>query len=202
MTEAARKMGPATGHLRSGRSTPHDWGRVRHPALYVLLLMLATILMTQPARAEKESTVLPQSGILYPGGFDPNTVGEIQGQVHGLIRPETGPVRFQVVSGRESYIVLASPSWYWLDEGSELAEGVEVIVHGSKSLGKDNKLYIIAQEIKIVTSGKIIVFRKEDGTPLWSSQAGKRQGYRSGFGSPMRGGSIKRGQGGSGPGRR
>lgn len=163
------------------------------------MLVFIMLIAAHPAKAEEENTVLTQSGILYPMGYDPNTVGEVQGQVQALNRPENGPVSFQLMEGRERYIVLACPAWYWRDAGVELTEGATVIVRGSKSLGRDQKLYIVAQEIRIVASNQVLVLRKADGTPLWSAQAGKRTGYRGGFGSVFRGGG---GQGGPGRGGR
>ncbi|MEN6474931.1 MAG: hypothetical protein ABFD81_13020 [Syntrophaceae bacterium] len=141
-----------------------------------------------PGRAEEQDVVLKACGILYPKGYDPNTVGEVQGKVQGLTRPMNGPVSFQLVAGRERYIVLASPAWYWRSTAAEFTPGLEVVVRGSKSLGTDNNLYIIAQEIRIIATGKVLTFRTAAGVPLWSGQAG-RAGYRGGSGSMMRGGS-------------
>ena len=129
--------------------------------------------------------VLPQSGICYPGGFDANTVGEVQGKVSDLVLPEKGPVSFDLRSERETYRVLASPAWYWRDVSEEIADGTEVRVRGSKSLGKDGNLYIVAQEIEIVDSGKSTVFRSEHGSPVWRGSRRRGGGRGGGFGSPM-----------------
>ena len=152
------------------------------------MLMILLLLPASPVRAEEQDVVLKHCGILYPMGYDPNTVGEINGQVQGLARPVSGPVSFQLIAGRERYIVLASPAWYWQDVGKEIAEGTTVMVRGSKTLGTDNNLYIIAQEIRITQTGQVLALRTTAGVPLWSHQAGKRAGYRFGFGSFFRGG--------------
>jgi len=146
------------------------------------------------ALAAGNGTVLEGSGIHYPGGFDPNTVGEVRGTARGVDRPERGPMHFRLESGKETYTVLVSPSWYWEDLRTEIPEGAEVSVRGSKTLGRDMGMYIIAQEIRVMSSGQAWVFRDEGGFPLWKGQGGG-MGVGGGSGSPM-----LRGGGGKGPG--
>jgi len=163
-------------------------GKALSLALSFILLMTFLLVPALPGRAEEQDTVLKACGIRYSLGYDPNTVGEIQGKVQGLSRPLSGPVSFQLAAGRERYIVLASPVWHWRTAAAELGEGSEVVVRGSKSLGTDNNLYMIAQEIRIIATGKVLTFRTAAGAPLWSGQAGMRAGYRGGSGFMMRGG--------------
>lgn len=146
------------------------------------------------ALADGNGTVLEESGIHYPGGFDPNTVGEVRGTARDVARPERGPMRFRLESGKETYTVLVSPSWYWEDLGTEVPEGAQVGVRGSKTLGRDMEMYVIAQEIRVIASGRAWVFRDENGFPLWKGQGGG-MGIGGGSGSPM-----LRGGGGKGPG--
>jgi hypothetical protein len=162
--------------------------------LFWLTAFLAPALDT--AKAQDSDAVLEGSGILYPGGFDPNTVGEVRGKAYGLSVPDRGPVRFRLETGRETYTVLASPKWFWKDLGVELPEGAEIRVRGSKTLGRDEKLYVIAQKIRIGTSGRSMVLRDDIGYPLWKGPGAGSFGFRGGSGSPMRGG----GGMGSGPG--
>jgi hypothetical protein len=128
--------------------------------------------------ASEKEIILEESGIHYPGGFDPNTVGEVQGKAFNFSRQGKGPVRFQLISDRKTYTILTSPPWYWNEIQVKISEGTEVIVRGSKSFGKDGNLYIVAQEIRIPFSGQHIVFRGKEGTPLWKNTD------RSGRGSP------------------
>jgi hypothetical protein len=191
--------------VRLLRSSSHF--SLRSKAVLAALLLLihwdVCLLAAQQARAEEKDGVLPESGIHYPGGFDPNTVGNVEGKVHGYFQPKRGPVRFQVVSGREAYIVLVSPAWYWKDLGAEISDGTQVRVQGSKSLGRDGKLYIIAQEIRILPSGRSMVFRGEDGFPLWKGTRRRTMGTHRGPGSSQRRtGGIRGGAGGMGHGRR
>ena len=42
-----------------------------------------------------------------------------------------------------------------------------MIVRGSKSYGKDGRLYIVAEEIRFPASSQAASFREPNGTPLW-----------------------------------
>ena len=182
---------------RPGSVTLPKIDRLMLPAWMFLFLLGAffpRVLAT--AQAQESDTVLRESGIQYPGGFDPNTVGEVRGKAYGLSVPDRGPVRFRLETGRETYTVLASPKWYWDDLKVELFDGAEIRVRGSKTLGQDSNLYIIAQRIRIGSSGRPMELRDVDGTPLWKGPMAGGMGAPGGFGSPMRGG----GGMGSGPG--
>lgn len=192
---------PGTAPALSIEALNPGYGRAARAALLLHLFFLALLLAAAPARAEEKDATLEGSGIHYPGGFDPNTVGEVKGKAYGLFRPDRGPVRFRLETGRETYTVLTSPAWFWNDLKANLSDGTEVRVLGSKSLGKDMNLYIIAQEIRLASSGQSFVLRDEEGFPLWKG-AGP-MGPRGGFGSPTRGGGgTGSGPGGMGGGRR
>ena len=152
------------------------------------------------AFAQEKDMVLPESGIHYPGGFDPNTVGEVQGRAYGYSQATGGPIHFRLDSGKETYWVLASPQWYWNDLGAKIPDGTEVRVRGSKSLGRDGNLYLVAQEMRLLSTGKTYTFRDDDGYPLWKGSRTGTQGSGGGFGSPRKG--IGGGPGGMGKGRR
>ena len=181
-----------TGRSRAGLS-----------ALLLALFSCASLLFSGGVAAgAEEGARLEGSGIHYPGGFDPNTVGEIRGTVHDVHRPERGPVRFRLETGVERYTVLVSPAWYWEDVKAEAPEGAAVSVRGSKTLGRDMELYVIAQEFRVVSSGRSWTFRDGDGFPLWKGRAGGA-GMGGGGGTQMmlRGGPGKGAGGGGGRGR-
>ncbi len=164
------------------------------------------------AGSEEKGIVLEESGIRYPDGFDPNTVGEIRGRAYGFSRPDRGPVRFRLESNQETYTVLASPAWFWKDIKADFADGAEVRIRGSKSLGKDGNLYIVAQEIHLMASDRSLVFRSDNGFPLWMGPKSGPTGSGTtgpgptelggGFGPPMRGGGMDGGFRGIGRGHR
>jgi hypothetical protein len=189
-----------TGHLQIGKScSPLCCGAAGRAALLFIVCLIASF--PAPGRAQEKDVVLPESGIHYPGGFDSNTVGKVQGIAYGFSKPASGPVQFSLDSGRETYTVLASPGWYWNDLGAELSDRTEVMVHGSKSMGKDGRLYIVAQEVQVLSTGQSLAFRDEDGSPLWKGGAPGQGGHKGGTGTPggmggMRGGSGGMGRGG------
>jgi uncharacterized membrane protein YgcG len=149
------------------------------PLLFCATAFLPPVLQT--AHAEEGDVVLQGSGVRYPGGFDPNTVAEVQGKAYGLAQPQQGPVRFRLEAGKETYTVLASSNWYWKDLKAQLPDGSNVVVRGSKTLGNDMQLYIVAQKIRLLDSGHSLVLRDEAGKPLWKGQAGSASGTQGGF---------------------
>jgi hypothetical protein len=170
------------------------------------LLIFITLFFILPsnrlAYGEEKDIILEESGIHYPGGFDLNTVGEVQGRASHFSRPEKGPVRFHLATDRELYTVLTSPAWYWHENQVKISEGTEVFVRGSKSFGKDGKLYIVAQELRIPSSGQYFYFRGKDGIPLWKNPAWSGKETPGGFGSSSGGrGGFGAGSGSRGHGR-
>ena len=181
----------------TGRRVTPGSGRAGYSALPLAVLCLALLFF--PARVAKaqEAGPLEGSGIHYPGGFDPNTVGELHGTARDFHRPERGPVRFLLDTGAERYTVLVSPAWYWEDVGAEAPEGAKVVVRGSKTLGKDMEMYVIAQDLRVVSTGQSWAFRDADGYPIWKG-AGVGAGRGGGAGSQMLRGGAGRGAGGGG----
>ena len=181
---------------------PHRSGNAdrRRAARAALLLLLGMTVLLPPfagTAVAEEDVVLSGGGIHYPGGFDPNTIGEVHGKASGLTRPERGPMRFRLDAERDAYTVLASPPWFWDDLKIELPDGSPVRVRGSKSLGRDGNLYIIAQEMEIARTKKSVFFRDDGGFPLWKGSGAGRTGRGIGAGSPMGGpGGMRGGPGG------
>ncbi len=195
-----RRTGRDTVPRHRGNTVRTGPGRAAWAALLVLAVWaVCTLPFAQSAHAQERDTALPGSGIRYPGGFDPNTIGEVRGTASDLTRPESGPVRFRLVSERDTYTVLACPPWMWSDLKVDLPDGTDVKVRGSKSLGNDGNLYVIAQEMELLRSGESIAFRDGGGIPLWKGSPGRRMGTGRGMGSPMGGpGGMPSGRGGRG----
>jgi hypothetical protein len=134
-------------------------------AFFALALALG---IADPAAAQAPGDqILPGCGICYPSGYDPNTVGMVVGTVSRIEIPDDGPVRFTVSDEEEQWIVLASPAWYWQEANARLAAGETVAVHGSKSLGADGKLYVVARTIDRRDGSPAIQLRDDRGVPLW-----------------------------------
>ena len=195
-------MGAGTERLRIDKAfSPIQCGAACKAVLLFLICFITTF--PAPGRAQEKDVVLPESGIHYPGGFDPNTVGEVRGIAYEFSRPSGGPVQFRLDTGRETYTVLTSPGWYWNDLDANIADKTEVLVQGSKSMGKDGRLYIVAQEMRNVSTGQALAFRDEDGSPLWKGGGRGPGGQRGGTGSSPGGmGGMRGGPGGMGRGGR
>lgn len=137
----------------------------------LVLLLAATPASAAAATAQvpelEQDRALPGCGICYPGGYDLNTVGNVRGTVRGLQLPEEGPVRFIVEGQGERWVVLASPTWHWRAAGMHLIAGGGVTVRGSKALGSDGTLYLLAQEILPAEAGAPLLLREVRGRPLW-----------------------------------
>jgi len=141
------------------------------PALSLLLLALALAAPNAARGQEPEQEpemILPAGGIRYPGGYDPNTVGVVEGRVASFSRPERGPVTFRLEGAAETFTVLAAPVWYW--DGLKLAvrDGDRLRVKGSKSMGADGNLYLVVQELAPAGGERPVVLREPGGKPLWS----------------------------------
>lgn len=152
-------------------------GRAPGGALLFLLGLAILAACAAPPAWSQAETVLPGSGIRYPGGYDPNTVGEIRGRAVGLEAPEGEPMRFRLETERDTYVVLVCPPWVWRSMEANLPDGTDVRVRGSKTLGRDGVLYVIAQEMETPASGRRLEFRDDWGHPLW-------QGPRAGAAAP------------------
>ncbi|MHB8834100.1 MAG: OB-fold nucleic acid binding domain-containing protein [Candidatus Methylomirabilia bacterium] len=145
----------------------------RFSSVLPFLLCLAVLIILSPAAAvraqEQEPEVtLPACGIRYPGGYDPNTVGVVEGRVAAFARPEQGPISFRLEAAGETYAVLAAPAWFWEDRKITIANGDRVRVKGSKTMGADGNLYLVAREITVSGAEKPEVLRDARGKPVWS----------------------------------
>ncbi len=140
----------------------------------LLRLFFCLVTLSQAAAAEQQEKDFERSGIHFPGGFDLNTVGGLSGKVVNLSRPAgNDPVILTIETVWERYAVVTCPPWYWDEQKINFLTGEKVRVTGSKSLGKDSNLYIVAQEIHFIAHGKIIMLRDKVGTPLWGSHRNK-----------------------------
>lgn len=137
-----------------------------------LLSLAVMIALTPPvavrAQDEEPEVTLPACGIRYPGGYDPNTAGVVEGRVAAFTRPKQGPVSFLLEAAGETYAVLAAPVWFWEDRKIVIANGDHVRVRGSKTMGADGNLYLVAREITVAGSEQPVILRDKLGKPAWS----------------------------------
>jgi hypothetical protein len=138
----------------------------------LLLCLLAATALPPPdavrAQEKEPETTLPACGIRYPGGYDPNTVGVVEGRVASFNHPEQGPVSFRLVAAGETYTVLAAPAWFWQERKIKIGNGDRVRVKGSKTMGSDGNLYLVAREIAAAGATDPVILRDIQGKPVWS----------------------------------
>ena len=151
------------------------------PLVFLLALTASPFGIRTAGAQEIRDQVLPGCGICYPGGYDINTVGDVHGVIVELQASAEGPVRFVVAGERERWVVLASPVWFWESAGVRLAPGDSVAVNGSKTLGADGTLYLVAREIRPPDGAPVAVLRDRQGIPVWSG--GRRGGQIPGPGA-------------------
>jgi hypothetical protein len=195
------RMERATVLQETGKNS-RKGSKVIHRALLSLFAACLVLACSVAVYGADTTKILEKSGIRYPDGFDVNTVGEIRGIVQSITRPEKGPVTFDLSTAGGTYTVIASPLWYWDDVKIKLSDGDDIKVIGSKAVGKDGNLYVIAQEISVSGTTKPFVLRDVAGAARWQQiggGSGSRGGYGAGYGG--RGGSGG-GLGGAGRGGR
>lgn len=144
------------------------------PAPLVLAVAIA-VSVTGAARAQESEpeTILPACGIRYPGGYDPNTVGVVEGRVASADHPERGPVSFRLEVAGDTYTIFAAPAWYLADLKIKIGRGDRVRVKGSKTMGADGILYLVAQEITLPGAEQPVVLRDRLGKPAWAGCGSK-----------------------------
>lgn len=180
MEELGQKMEQVTEHLLRDNDS-RSYGRVEITTL-LLIIFIFVIAAFPPFVLSIDTTkTLENSGIRYPEGFDVNTVGEVKGKVQSLIRPEKGPVIFDLLTASETYKVIAAPSWFIDDLKIKMAEGDEIRIVGSKAVGKDSNLYIVARDIYAAGSSRPVSIRDSSGEAQWRSSSGST-GSRGGYG--------------------
>lgn len=158
----------------------------RLPALLGLVVVIAlTPTVAVRAQEQEPEVTLPACGIRYPGGYDPNTVGVVEGRVVSVNRPEQGPVSFRIEAAGETYTVLAAPAWYWEEQQLKVQDGDLVRVKGSKTMGADGNLYLVVQEITVAGADKPLLLRDAGGKPVWSGCGPKGCGQRHRFQRPF-----------------
>ena len=93
---------------------------------------------------------LPACGIRYPGGYDPNTVGVVEGRVAVVRPPGAGPRLVPSRGCRGNLHRLHGPGLVLGRTGrSRSGTAISVRVKGSKTMGADGNLYLVAQEITV-----------------------------------------------------
>lgn len=181
------KVRPGARADRRGRRGAAAAALCRRLLVAGLLLMLPATAFPADAQQLERDEVLAGSGIRYPLGYDPETEGSIEGRVVSVDLPRRGPVVLLLDAGGRSVTVLTSPVWFWDRAEGRPAAGDLVRVTGSKTLGADGELYLVAREIVPAGAACGCLFRDEHGRPLWRGRMRQSPGRRCspGTGEPL-----------------
>lgn len=125
----------------------------------VIVFLVAALLVALFSLSSAESDIKE--------GYDENTELTIRGTVIETVREMGGPVILRLKARAKTYRVITAPPWYLSQEAIAFSSGSEVEVVGSKYIGRDGDLYIIAREIRETASGRVVVLRDESYRPLW-----------------------------------
>ena len=109
-----------------------------------------------------------QSGLNLETGYDANTVSTISGRIVSLqVGAEYRKSSLVLENNGTQAIVVLGPHRYWAEFGIELKAGDLVTVRGSKALGKDGKVYVLAQKFTDTSQNTSVTLRNESGHPAW-----------------------------------
>lgn len=137
------------------------------------------------------------SGLDIAAGYDANTVTTLQGKIVNPPAPREGSqhTEMTITTGQGVVTVMLGPWSYWQRQEFSVARDQEMIITGSRAVGKDGATYLFAQRLEIMGNGsRSITLRSESGVPAWSRAAsgarngGGRNGGGAGYGGGMRGG--------------
>ncbi len=107
-------------------------------------------------------------------GYDENTELTVKGSIKDTLRGLRGPIVIIIQSGIKDYNVITAPPWYLAQQRIELKSGSFYEVTGSKYVAKDGTTYIIASNLKDLSTGKIFRLRDSACMPLWKGQRMRR----------------------------
>jgi hypothetical protein len=125
----------------------------------ILLVFLFLVLCFSYAHAQNEDNE----------GYDENTEIRIKGTILQVQPRMRGPVVVLLQTANRDYKVITGPPWYLEQEGFELKPGDSLKVTGSKFIGRDGNLYVVARWLRNLSTGKGLLLRDSSLIPHWRS---------------------------------
>jgi hypothetical protein len=122
-----------------------------------LLAALFLLLICSSAYCEYEDTE----------GYDENTEIRIKGTILQVLPRMRGPVVVILQTANRNYKIITGPPWYLEQEGFELKAGDSLNVTGSKFIGRDGNLYVVARRLRNLSTGKVLLLRDSSFIPHW-----------------------------------
>jgi hypothetical protein len=126
----------------------------------LFFLFILFVPLSVPAGAESDISDIKE-------GYDENTELSIRGVVIESLREMRGPILIRLKFREKTYVVITAPPWYLHDANVTFQENSEVEVVGSKYIGRDGNLYIVARELRNPLTGRVITLRDSTYRPLW-----------------------------------
>jgi len=99
-------------------------------------------------------------------GYDENTEIRVKGEVTHVLPRKHGPVIVVLHTTSKTYLVITGPPWYLEQEGFTLKVGDSLRVTGSKFIGREGNVYIVARRIKD-PSGRVLLLKDSNLMPFW-----------------------------------
>lgn len=130
-----------------------------HPFRLLTLILFFALLGIPALQAAEEQDATP--------GYDENTEVTVAGTILDLPQQTRGPVIIRVTSGTKIHQVMTGPRWYLMQEGITFTTGENITVTGSKFVGRDGGMYVIAKRIRNTNTGKDYFLRDRTCNPLW-----------------------------------
>lgn len=169
--------------------------RFKRFSLQYAISIAASFLLTGVALA---SDAGGKSGLDLDRGYDVNTVATVTGKVIAtpLISEREGII-VEISSSTEKVHLSVGPSLYWEKHGIPLRLNDDITAKGSKSQGKDGKIYLLVRKLENRTTGSQVEMRNGQGEAVWNG-ATIRPGMseRSSGGQRQQGGGMMRDGGG------
>jgi uncharacterized membrane protein YgcG len=150
--------------------------------VFLLLILLVSFPLSAQAfwwGSEQDNT----PALNLESGYDVNTVTTVTGQILSLQSSADRPnLQLEIEDSGTRMVVFLGPRRYWADQGMPLQVGDKVTVRGSKAQGQDGVIYILAQEISVVSQGIAVILRDESGHPNWGGGSSESNGHDDGKG--------------------
>ena len=125
------------------------------PAAGALFLLLLFVFSAGGAAAEEGE------------GYDENTEVTVRGAVTDVLQGRRGPVRLRLASAGRIYYIVTAPSWYLRRREISFQEGAALEVTGSKYIGEEGRIFVIARRIRDEKTGQELFFRDPLCRPMW-----------------------------------
>jgi hypothetical protein len=140
-----------------------------------------------------------KSGLDFNQGYDMNSVTTMTGRV---VSPphagDAGHVVIVIQSGTDMVHLVVGPTQFWKKNGIPVSFNDNITVKGARAQGDDGRLYLLAQKINNLSTGKRTSVRDDLGMPAWSAGYSDSRRMEQGGSMVPQGGGMRGSMGGMG----